>query len=324
MIRISVFARSAMVDGALTDTYLKQMAALGVDCLDFGRDTDMPGVAEQGYPDLDALLKLRRRIRSFGLDINRVTLPNITEKFMQDEEGGEQELENVVKALQVFGEAGLPLARQRFAGDTFPERLTRFQAPHRGGYLARAESLGLTADPPALPSQEALAQWWAHFCQVFEELVPIAEEHDIQLAVHPSDTPHPDTPLGGIGLHRVIDAFPSRNVGYVYCVGTRAEAGGSSLVLDEINNYGRKGKIFLCHMRNVRGSLATAGGFEEVLLDDGDMNMFKILQELHKVGFDGCINPDHIPTIPGDNEQRSVGWSYSIGYLKAMLAALVA
>ena len=77
-------------------------------------------------------------------------------------------------------------------------------------------------------------------------------------------------------------------------------------------------------MRNVRGSLATAGGFEETLLDDGDLNMFKILLELKKVGFTGCINPDHIPEIPGDTPARSIGWAYSVGYIKALLAALVA
>ena len=73
-----------------------------------------------------------------------------------------------------------------------------------------------------------------------------------------------------------------------------------------------------------RGSLATARGFEEVLLDDGDMNMFKILLELKKVGFDGCLNPDHIPRMEGDepNSAPIIGLSYSIGYIKALLAAL--
>ena len=42
-----------------------------------------PGVKEQGYPDLDELIKIRKRIRSWGLDINRVTLPNISEKFLK-------------------------------------------------------------------------------------------------------------------------------------------------------------------------------------------------------------------------------------------------
>ena len=80
----------------------------------------------------------------------------------------------------------------------------------------------------------------------------------------------------------------------------------------------------MVHFRNIRGSLATSTGFEEVLLDDGDLNMFRILKELRKVGFDGCINPDHIPLIPGDGPDRAIGWAYSVGYIKALLAALYA
>ena len=52
------------------------------------------------------------------------------------------------------------------------------------------------------------------------------------------------------------------------------------------------------------------------------MNMFKILLELDKQGFDGCVNPDHIPRIEGDGPNVSQGLSYSIGYIKALLAAL--
>jgi mannonate dehydratase len=313
MMRISVW------DGGLSDNYLRQVVQLGADCIDFGGANTFPGAREQGYPDLGELLKIKRRIRSWGLDINRVTLPDITEKFMKGMPGGEKELENTCNALRVFGEAGVPIARQRFAGDTFNHLMTRYRSVHRGGYTSRGERRAMTKDPADTPAYEELEDWWKRFCEVYSALVPIAEEYDVKLAIHPSDTPNPDTPLGGLGYHRVIDAFPSRNVGYLYCVGTRAEAGGMPLVLDEINNYGRKGRIFLVHFRNVRGSLATAGGFEEVLLDDGDMNMFKVLLELKKVGFSGCLNPDHIPNLEGN-----VGLAYSIGYIKALLAALAA
>ncbi len=316
--RISVFKHQA----ELTDTYLNLMAALGADCIDFGRDTDMPGVAEQGYPDLEGVRQLRRRLRSFGLDINRVTLPNLTERFMEDRVGGEEELENACQALRIYAEAGIPIARQRFAGDVFPHHMVRYRSVHRGGYLSRGETL--TPGPLERPSRAELERWWDRFRRAFDRLVPIAEEANIRLAVHPSDTPNIDTPLGSLGFHRVIDAYPSPQVGYIYCVGTRAEAGGSALVLDEINHFGRKGKIFMVHMRNVRGSLATAGAFEETLLDDGDLNLFKVLLELRKVGFSGCINPDHIPQLPGDTPEKSIGWGYSIGYLKALLAALAA
>ena len=94
-------------------------------------------------------------------------------------------------------------------------------------------------------------------------------------------------------------------------------------MLNEINNYGRKGRLFECHFRNVRGSLATAAAFEETLLDDGDMNMFRVLLELDKVGFDGALNPDHIPRIENDDRDTSIiGLGYSIGYIKALLCAL--
>ncbi|MBX3011612.1 MAG: mannonate dehydratase [Caldilineaceae bacterium] len=318
MMRVSVFTHNA----ELSDTYLRRLVALGADALDFGGDEEMPGVREQGYPDLDGTKALRRRLRGFGIDINRVTLPNLSQRFMQNQPGSAAELENVVRALRVYGELGIPLARQRFEGDVFPQRMIRYRSTHRGGYQSRGETLA----PEAVqtPTREELGQWWGQFERAFATLVPVAEEYAIKLAVHPSDTPNVDTPFGGLGFHRVIDAFPSAQVGYIYCIGTRAEAGGSALVIDEINNYGRKGKILMVHMRNVRGSLATAGAYEETLLDDGDLNMFKVLLELQKVGFRGYINPDHIPALPGDTADQAIGWGYSIGYVKALLTALVA
>ena len=118
---------------------------------------------------------------------------------------------------------------------------------------------------------------------------------------------------------RTLDAFPSKYNGLLYCIGTRHEAGGTKLVLDEINHYGKMGKIFYVHFRNVRGSLPSAGGFEEVLLDDGDMNMFEILLALKRIGYDGALSPDHYPNIEGGHSA-----SYSVGYIKALLTALSA
>jgi mannonate dehydratase len=247
MMKISVW------DGGLSDAYLRQVTQLGADCIDFGSDTSFPGVAEQGYPDLDEVLKIRKRIQSWGLDINRVTLPNISEKFMKGLPGGEKDLENTCNALKVFAEAGVPIARQRFWGDTFDFLMTRYRSVHRGGYTSRGESRVATKNPPEPPTVEELDEWWKRFCEIYGALVPIAEAHNIKLAIHPSDVPNPDTPLGGLGFHRVIDAFPSKQVGYLYCCGTRAEAGSTPLVLDEINNYGRKGRIFMVHRGRIRG-----------------------------------------------------------------------
>ena len=86
----------------LSDSYLRQVTQLGADCIDFGGGDAFPGTREQGYPDLDHVREIKRRIRAWGLDINRVTLPNIGEKFMKSLPGGEQELDSDLDLLIEF------------------------------------------------------------------------------------------------------------------------------------------------------------------------------------------------------------------------------
>ena len=363
MMRISAVHDPALPE--LSDTFLRTMSQLGVDCIDFADGGWLPGVKEQGYPDLDELLAIKRRLSSWGLEVNRVSLPDITAEFILDRDGAERELENAIAALRVFGEAKMPIARQRFHGDTFNHLLESYQSVHRGGYIGHGDRIRRLreeqASDPDLqarrtqvwdtgsqgpPAPEALEDYWRHFCLVYDRLVPLAEELDVKLAMHPSDSPLPDTPFGTLGYHRVIDAFPSRQVGYLYCCGTRAEAGGLPLVLDEIHNYGRQGRIFMVHLRAIRASLATAQAYEETALDDGDMNVFEIIRALDRVGFDGCINPDHMALLDADfaagtditdapgrlrkflddfrpgPQIAQHGIAYAVGYIKAMLAAL--
>ena len=322
----------------LSDSFLRRIVQLGVDCVDLG------------CPPLDGLSALKKRIRSFGLDVNSVFLPDMSAAFMGGGDGSGKELDAVERALRAYGDAGLRLVFQRFEGNNFNHLVTFYESVHRGGYRGSGKSVWLTGSrPPERPAEEIrrarmafwphfgrdeppgrseLDAWWGQFCRAFDRLVPIAEEYEMRIGVHPADLPLADAPLGTLGFHRVIDAFPSRNVGYLYCCGTRAEAGGLPLVLEEIHNYGRKGRIFMVHFRNIRGSLMTSSAYEEVLLDDGDMNMFKILLELRRVGFAGCLSPDHIFPLEGDPDASAdqtrayQGLAFSIGYMKALLAAL--
>lgn len=314
MIRVSVWYHG------LDERYLRLVTQLSAEAIDFGAGDAFSGVHEQGYPDLNGVLATKRALQAWGLEINRVTLPDIPADFMVGESDDTTCIENACRAVAVFGEAGVPIARLRVGGDAMPHRTRMHMAIHRGGYRARAEYHHWAQ--PELRSPAEVEAWWGRFCRVFERLVPAAEDAGVKLVIHPSDTPYAGTAFDSLGFHRVIDAFPSRAVGFLYCVGTRAEAGGSALVLDEINTFGRKGRIFTVHFRNVRGSLATAGGFEEVLLDDGDMNMATVLRALQRVGFDGCVNPDHVPALEGDQGDISLGLAYSVGYIKALLAAL--
>ncbi len=311
MIRIAAWALD------MSDAVLTRLVQLGVDCAD---GMDIP-IDDLGVYDLEQAIAIKQRIHSFGLQVNRVTLA-YSKNFVDRAGGWDEELERNAASLRVLGEAGYPVVRVGFHYMTDTGVVRGYEGVHRGGYTMRGGSLAY-AENPEQAAPEVREQRWEQVCRAYESMVPIAEEYGTKLMMHPADPPTTDTMFGGLGYHRLIDAFPSPCVGYLYCVGTRAEAGGSALVLDEINNYGRKGRIFEVHFRNVRGSLPTAGAFEEVLLDDGDMNMFRILKALHSVGFDGCLHSDHHPTLEGDDAAvNHMSTAYSIGYMKALLAAL--
>jgi mannonate dehydratase len=292
-----------------TESLLKWASQIGIDFVDA---VPVPGIEHgQGCVDQKELMKLRRWIRSFGLDMNRVSLPSV-EKFLMGQAGGEKQVENVCKTIKILGENGIPIARPSFAPSSgqWPEahREPRdwpkgipMSREHRGRYMMRGvhlETMKKHMRETGDDKKDSLPEeWWSRVEEFYKTIIPIAEEYDVKIAMHPSDSPLSDTPFSSLGLHRIIDIYSSPNNGLLYCVGTRHEAGGTQLVLDEINYYGRKGKIFLVHFRNVRGSFPTAGGFEEVLLDDGDMNMYQILLALQKVGYEGCLNPDHHPEL---------------------------
>ena len=314
-----------------SDECLQWACQIGLDGVDHLGEP-VPGLEEHGTPNMPELHKVIKRIRSWGLSIHRVSLPT-PGKFMAGQPGGEKELDDLCTTLRCYGEAGILLARVQLPNEVSPILggvLSTHTAEHRGGYTYRGFDLELWKEQAADMTPECDVtpeDYWSRCMAIYERIVPVAEEADVKLMMHPSDPPIPGAPFNSLGFHRLLDAFPSEYNGFLYCIGTRSEAGGTRLVLDEIDKYGRMGKIFHIHFRNVRGNLATTGGFEEVLLDDGDMNMFEILLALKTVGYEGAINPDHHPHIGPDNADGSSSYtspSYAIGYIKGLMATLTA
>ena len=130
------------------DSFLRLVAQLGVDCLDH---VPVPHVPGEGYPDLDKLLDIRKQVRSWGMDWNRLSLPILSEQFMRGEEGFEAELEPVVKTMQVYAEAGVPIIRAAFAKDRFPWMNRHYETTHRGGYVYGGQSLNHLEDTSGPP-----------------------------------------------------------------------------------------------------------------------------------------------------------------------------
>jgi mannonate dehydratase len=109
----------------------------------------------------------------------------------------------------------------------------------------------------------------------------------------------------------------SKNWGLLFCVGTWSEGGDQmgKNVLEMIEDFGSRGKIFEIHFRNVS---STVPYFEETFPDDGYVDMSQVMNALRKVNFNGIIIPDHIPLLDGDDNSRS-GLAYCISYMRALL-----
>jgi D-mannonate dehydratase len=71
----------------------------------------------------------------------------------------------------------------------------------------------------------------------------------------------------------------------------------------------------------VRGTILHSGGYDEIAIDEGDMDLFKVLTTLKDIGYDGCISPDHPSILIGDAKRRA-GLAFMVDYTRALIQAL--
>lgn len=305
----------------LSDEYIRFAQQIGVDGFDIHDPLKLPGVEEQGYPDTEALRVLISSLRSAGLGVYRVA-PKAPIRYLKDEPGGDEDVDHLKKTIEAFGVVGIPFMSMPIHLDN-PGYRGGYAFTHRGGYTmhgfdtdlmhSRIAQDGYT-DPTPMNAH------WDRSVALYRELIPVAERVNVRLITHPSDPPLPNTDVSPRKWTGLMDAAPSDHNGLLFCVGTRYESGIS--ILDDIRNWGRKGKIFHTHFRNVRGTLPSSGGYQEMALDDGDMNMFTVLKTLREVGFDGGLQIDHLPHYDWDDRHQKIASGYAVGYVKAMVTAL--
>ncbi|MFN3325147.1 MAG: mannonate dehydratase [Bryobacteraceae bacterium] len=163
---------------------------------------------------------------------------------------------------------------------------------------------------------------WENYTYFIKQVVPVAEELGIRIGIHPDDPPVPE--LGGVprcifgnfdGYVRSLEIANSPNIGVCLCVGTWLEGGEhmGKEVTEAIRYFASRDKLWKIHFRNVSGPIPR---FVETFVDNGYMDMYKVMKTLREVDFRGAVIADHVPTMVGG---RMVGWAFSIGYIKALL-----
>jgi mannonate dehydratase len=171
--------------------------------------------------------------------------------------------------------------------------------------------------------------YWERITYFLRRVIPVATEYKVRMACHPHDPGMPPdkgyrgvhTVLGSVdGLKRLLEIAPSPYHGLNFCQGTVSEMlrTPGEEIYDVIRHFGKMGKIFNVHFRNIRGGYLN---FQETFIDDGDVDMLRALRVYKEVGYDGMMMPDHVPRIPGDTGGQQA-FAYSFGYIKALIAAI--
>jgi len=308
---------------------LRLLAALGVNHICSGHLS-----AKMEEWSVDALTRLRRHVESFGLTLAAVPLPmssseiskaELPEILLARDPARDRAIENIRQMIRNAGAAGIPLVKYNL---TFLGVVRTAKSKGRGGADYSTFDYASAKQEPALTEAGPVSEelYWERIAYFLERVVPVADEAKVRIALHPQDPAMPPstgfrgvhTVLGTVdGLKRFVATVPSAYHGLNFCQGTVSEMleKPHEQIDDVIRWFGRRGKIFNVHFRNIAGGYLK---FSETFPDNGDVDMPRALRTYREVGYEGMIMPDHVPAIEGDTDHYKA-FAFCFGYIQALL-----
>jgi mannonate dehydratase len=301
----------------------------GVDWAVGGLPFDDPSNGANAPWDYLPLLRMKQRYERHGFTLAVIEARPPLNKTKRGLPGRDEEIATVCTLLENMGRLGIPVWCYEWMTD-FNWLRTSTSTPSRGGSFVTSFDVKLLRDvPPTGLGPIGEDELWQNLAYFLRRIVPVAEKWNVKLAMHPDDPPL--SPIRGVGrimrsvenFQRLLDLVPSPMNGITLC------QGNFTLMTDNlpglIHHFGRQGKIFFVHFRDVRG---TPEQFEETWHDDGQTDMLACMKAYRDIGFAGVLRPDHVPTVTGDSNEHagysSFGRLYAIGYIRGLQQAVYA
>ena len=284
---------------------------------------------------LDYLIAIKKEINNHGLELEAIENfdPAHWHDILLDGPKKEAQIEGLKQLIRNVGKAGIPVFGYNFSLAGVAARVTGEYA--RGGAVSVGMDGGNDTPIPngmvwnmvydekapkgTIPriSHEEL---WSRLQYFLNELIPVAEEAGVKLAAHPDDPPMPyvrNTPrlvYQPNMYQKLIDMKPSTSNNLEFCLGSIAEMTEGD-VYEATDNYSKQEKIAYIHFRNIVGKVPN---YKEVFVDEGDIDMVKVLKILKRNNFEGVLIPDHTPQMTCDGAWYA-GMAYAMGYMKAAM-----
>lgn len=170
-------------------------------------------------------------------------------------------------------------------------------------------------------------QLWRNLQAFLQAIIPVAEECNIKMAIHPDDPPWglfglPRIITDEANIERFLKLVDSPANGLSFCTGSLGASDKNDLP-KMARRFGNR--IYFAHLRNIRWTGERS--FEEVghPTSCGSLDMYEIVKGLVESGFDGYVRPDHGRMIWGETGRfgyglydRALGATYLAGLFEAV------
>ena len=307
----------------LNSSTLDLHRSLGVDMIQLDLRDSVVGMEaandpRDGRDRTDFFRDARRLVEDHGMRLNCVVSASWPEISLAAPDRNSK-IEAWCTMLRSVGAAGIPAFGYNFK--PMGNFRTRATTGRGNAQYSTFDYDEFTANrPPGHTPPVDEATMFANLIYFLERVIPVAEEAGVRMALHPDDPPIPE-PLAGVAqiasslaqFRRIFAAVPARANGMLFCQGCVTEMGED--VYTAIQQMARSGRIVWAHFRNVRGAVPR---FQEVFIDEGDVDMLRAMRAYRDGGFSGPFMMDHTPTVV-DPGSVWVGRAYAIGYIRALI-----
>jgi mannonate dehydratase len=334
-----------LVLGCPLDANLKQMRRLkqvGVNHVSTGGWTTKEALSNPSPWKVNELKGYMNKFKENGLTLINLMHP-VGTNIVLGRKGRDAEIDVFKESLGVAGICGLPNVEYNFYVDRIVEGYHEVEG--RGGAGLTGFDFSKVKDLPPKPEIgiHKAEEIWANLTYFLKAVIPVAEKAGVRMALHPNDpvsqiSHGSDQIMANLaGWKRLITIVDSPSNGITFDCGVTREMGEDPV--EVCKYFASRDRINHVHYRNVISEIPY-DKYTEVFIDQGQVNMFAVMRELMKNGYNRGLYAEHPHILDYDREyadgqKRSGGVAgggggggyaaecFNVGFARAMMFAVM-